>query len=156
MAIATVATQAHGAPLEGGWAIAIRQRRKALLQRLGMAAATAMIFSPLLGWPLSVAWVLGYFTIQALDVWVFSPINSGRAERLTGFRNLAGWLMLIGNAGYFGSLSIPMWLLGGPMGGICAAMLLSAGCIYSVINAPRSTSVMLMTASVQFLYLAAT
>ena len=156
MAIATVATQAHGAPPEGDWATAIRQRRKALLQRLGMAAAAAMIFSPLLGWPLSVAWVLGYFTIQALDVWVFSPINSGRAERLTGFRNLAGWLMLIANAGYFGSLSIPMWLLGGPMGGICAAMLLSAGCIYSVINAPRSTSVMLMTASVQFLYLAAT
>jgi signal transduction histidine kinase/CheY-like chemotaxis protein len=156
MAIAKVGTQAHGAALEGDWATAIRQRRKALLQRLGMAAAAAMIFSPLLGWPLSVAWVLGYFTIQALDIWVFSPINSGKTERLTGLRNVAGWAMLIANAGYFGSLSIPMWLLGGPMGGICAAMLLSAGCIYSVINAPRSTSVMLMTASVQFLYLAAT
>ncbi|KQY80481.1 ATP-binding protein [Brevundimonas sp. Root1423] len=156
MAIAKAGTQAQGAALEGDWATAIRQRRKALLQRLGMAAAAAMIFSPLLGWPLSVAWVLGYFTIQALDIWVFSPINSGKTERLTGLRNVAGWVMLIANAGYFGSLSIPMWLLGGPMGGICAAMLLSAGCIYSVINAPRSTSVMLMTASLQFLYLAAT
>ncbi|WP_332639427.1 ATP-binding protein [Brevundimonas sp.] len=156
MAIANVGTQAHGAAHEGDWATAIRQRRKALLQRLGMGAATAMIFSPLLGWPLSVAWVLGYFTIQALDVWVFSPINSGRAEQLTGLRGVAGWMMLTANAGFFGSLSIPMWLLGGPMGGICAVMLLSAGAIYSVINAPRSTSVMLMTASVQFLYLAAT
>jgi signal transduction histidine kinase/CheY-like chemotaxis protein len=156
MAIAKVDTHAQGAAVEGDWATAIRQRRKALLQRLGMAAAAAMIFSPLLGWPLSVAWVLGYFVIQALDVWVFSPINSGRTERLTGLRAVAGWAMLIANAGYFGSLSIPMWLLGGPMGGICAAMLLSAGCIYSVINAPRSTSVMLMTASLQFLYLAAT
>ncbi|MEJ6790327.1 ATP-binding protein [Brevundimonas sp. BR2-1] len=156
MAIAKVGTQAHGAAHEGDWATAIRQRRKALLQRLGMGAATAMIFSPLLGWPLSVAWVLGYFTIQALDVWVFSPINSGRAEQLTGLRWVAGWMMLTANAGFFGSLSIPMWLLGGPMGGICAVMLLSAGAIYSVINAPRSTSVMLMTASVQFLYLAAT
>ena len=156
MAIVTAGPQAHDAAATGAWATAIRQRRKALLQRLGMAAAAALIFSPLLGWPLSVAWVLGYFTIQALDVWVFSPINSGRRETLTGLRMVAGWMMLIANAGYFGSLSIPMWLLGGPMGGICAAMLLSAGCIYSVINAPRSTSVMLMTASVQFLYLAAT
>lgn len=155
MAIAEAGKQAQHAS-DGAWAAAIRQRRKALLQRLGMAATAAMIFSPLLGWPLSVAWVLGYFTIQALDVWVFSPINSGRTERLTGLRHIAGWVMLVINAGYFGSLSIPMWLLGGPMGGICAAMLLSAGCIYSVINAPRSTAVMLMTASMQFLYLAAT
>jgi signal transduction histidine kinase/ActR/RegA family two-component response regulator len=140
----------------GDWAAAIRQRRKALLQRMGMAAATALIFSPLLGWSLSIAWVLGYFVIQLLDLWVFAPINSGRAENLRGPRRVAGWILLTANAGYFGSLSIPMWLIGGPMGGICAAMLLSAGAIYSVINAPRSTSVMLMTASFQFLYLAAT
>ena len=140
----------------GDWAAAIRQRRKALLQRMGMAAASALIFSPLLGWSLSIAWVLGYFVIQLLDLWVFAPINSGRAENLRGLRRVAGWILLTANAGYFGSLSIPMWLIGGPMGGICAAMLLSAGAIYSVINAPRSTSVMLMTASFQFLYLAAT
>jgi signal transduction histidine kinase/ActR/RegA family two-component response regulator len=140
----------------GDWAAAIRQRRKALLQRMGMAAASALIFSPLLGWSLSIAWVLGYFVIQLLDLWVFAPINSGRAENLRGPRRVAGWILLTANAGYFGSLSIPMWLIGGPMGGICAAMLLSAGAIYSVINAPRSTSVMLMTASFQFLYLAAT
>ncbi|HZV84075.1 MAG TPA: ATP-binding protein [Brevundimonas sp.] len=138
------------------WALAIRQRRKALLQRLGMAAASGLVFSPLLGWALSVGWVVGYFIIQGLDLWVFSPINSGRKERLTGLRNAAGWLMLVVNAGYFGSLSIPMWLLGGPMGGICAAMLLSAGAIYSIINAPRSASVMITTASLQFVYLAAT
>lgn len=156
MAIAKAETQAYDAASTGDWATAIRQRRKALLQRLGMGAAAAMIFSPLLGWPLSVAWVIGYFIIQALDVWVFSPINSGKTERITGLRSVAGWMMLVANAGYFGSLSIPLWLMGGPMGGICAAMLLSAGCIYSVINAPRSTSVMLMTASIQFAYLAAT
>jgi len=126
------------------------------MQRLGMGAASALIFSPMLGWPLSVAWVIGYFIVQGLDVWVFSPVNSGRSEHLKGPRKVAGWLMLLLNAAYFGSLSIPMWLLGGPMGGICAAMLLSAGAIYSVINAPRSRAVMLTTASVQFLYLAST
>jgi signal transduction histidine kinase/AmiR/NasT family two-component response regulator len=140
----------------GDWAGAIRQRRQSLLQRLGMAAASALIFSPLLGWSLSFAWVIGYFVVQMVDLWVFAPINNGKAEKLHGLRGIAGWIMLTVNAAYFGSLSVPLWFIGGPMGGICAAMLLSAGAIYSVVNAPRSTSVMLMTASVQFLYLAAT
>ena len=140
----------------GDWAGAIRQRRKALLQRLGMASASALIFSPLLGWSLSFAWVIGYFIVQLLDVWVFAPIVSGKAEQLRGARRVAGWVMLSLNAAYFGSLSVPLWLMGGAMGGICSVMLLSAGAIYAVVNAPRSTSVMLMTASIQFLYLAAT
>jgi len=140
----------------GDWAGAIRQRRKALLQRLGMASASALVFSPLLGWSLSFAWVVGYFIVQLLDLWVFAPIVSGRSEQLRGARRVAGWLMLCLNAVYFGSLSVPLWLIGGAMGGICSVMLLSAGAIYAVINAPRSTSVMLMTASIQFLYLAGT
>ncbi|WP_439477204.1 ATP-binding protein [Brevundimonas sp.] len=157
MAIATADMPAAASVSDpGDWAGAIRQRRKALLQRLGMAAASALIFSPLLGGSLSFAWVVGYFVVQLLDLWVFAPILSGKAERLRGVRRVGGWLMLILNAAYFGSLSVPLWLIGGPFGGICAVMLLSAGAIYSVINAPRSTSVMLMTASVQFLYLAAT
>ena len=63
---------------QGDWAGAIRQRRKALLQRLGMASASALIFSPLLGWSLSFAWVIGYFIVQLLDLWVFAPIVSGK------------------------------------------------------------------------------
>jgi two-component system, sensor histidine kinase len=157
MAIATADMPADASVADpGDWAGAIRQRRKALLQRLGMASASALIFSPLLGWSLSFAWVIGYFVVQLLDLWVFAPIVSGKAERLRGVRQAAGWFMLCLNTAYFGSLSVPLWLIGGPMGGICAVMLLSAGAIYSVINAPRSTSVMLMTASTQFLYLAAT
>ncbi len=157
MAIATADMPAAASAADSGdWAGAIRQRRKALLQRLGMASASALIFSPLLGWSLSFAWVIGYFVVQLLDVWVFAPIVSGKAERLRGVRRVAGWAMLSLNAAYFGSLSVPLWLIGGAMGGICAVMLLSAGSIYAVINAPRSTSVMLMTASIQFLYLAAT
>ena len=157
MAIATADRPAGARVADpGDWAAAIRQRRKALLQRLGMAAASALIFSPVLGWSLSFAWVVGYFIVQLLDLWVFAPIVSGKAEQLRGARGVAGWVMLILNPVYFGSLSISLWTIGGPMGGICAAMLLSAGAIYSVVNAPRSTSVMMVTASVQFLYLAAT
>jgi signal transduction histidine kinase/AmiR/NasT family two-component response regulator len=154
MAIATADMPA--AALDETWAGAIRQRRKALLQRLGMAAASALVFSPLIGWNLSVGWVLGYFLVQVLDLWVFGPVNNGSADRLRGVRNIAGGALLMINAGYFGSLSAPLWLVGGPMGGICASMLLSAGAIYSMINAPRSMSVLILTVTPQFLYLAAT
>jgi len=140
-------------PMTDPWVIAIRQRRKALLQRLGMAAASALVFSPLIGWNISVGWVLGYFLVQGLDLWAFAPIIGGRAQKLTGFRALAGDLLLFVNAGYFGSLSVPLWLIGGPMGGVCAAMLLSAGAIYSMINAPRSMRVLILTVTPQFLYL---
>lgn len=143
----------HTTPMTDPWVIAIRQRRKALLQRLGMAAASALIFSPLIGWDVSVGWVLGYFLIQTLDLWAFAPIIGGRAQKLTGFRALLGDVLLFANAGYFGSLSIPLWLVGGPMGGVCAAMLLSAGAIYSMINAPRSMRVLILTVTPQFLYL---
>ncbi len=81
------------------WAGAIRQRRKALLQRLGMAAASALVFSPLLGWPLSAAWTLGYFVVQLLDLWVFGPVNDGKTENLRGVRRAAGYVMLLINSG---------------------------------------------------------
>ena len=144
------------AALDSSWAGAIRQRRKALLQRLGMAAASALVFSPLLGWSLTVGWVLGYFLIQVLDLLVFGPVNDGRTERLRGVRQIASVVLLIANSSYFGSLAIPLWLVGGPMGGICASMLLSAGAIYSMINAPRSISVLVLTVTPQFFYLAST
>lgn len=140
-------------PATDPWVTAILQRRKALLQRLGMAAASALVFSPLIGWDVSVGWVLGYFLIQALDLWTFAPIVSGRAQKLTGARAVLGDILLFANASYFGSLSIPLWIVGGPMGGVCAAMLLSAGAIYSMINAPRSKRVLVLTVAPQFLYL---
>lgn len=136
------------------WVGAIHQRRTTLLQRMGMAAACALVFSPVIGWSLSVAWVAGYFLIQLLDLWIFAPINGRRTDRLHGLRAAAGDVVLFANAGYFGSLSIPLWLIGGQLAGICASLLLSAGAIYSVINAPRSTRVLVLTVLPQFLYLA--
>ena len=136
------------------WVGAIHQRRTTLLQRMGMAAACALVFSPVVSWSLSVAWVTGYFAVQLLDLWIFAPINGRRASRLHGVRAVAGDVVLFLNAGYFGSLSIPLWLVGGPLAGICASLLLSAGAIYSVINAPRSSRVLVLTVLPQFLYLA--
>ncbi len=144
------------ADLTSGWVEAIRQRRKALLQRLGMGAASALVFSPILGWDFSALWVAGYFLVQVLDLWVFGPINGGRARSLGPAGMVTAAVMLMLNAAYFGSLSIPLWLVGGPMGGVCAAILLSSGAIYAVVNAPRSRTVLALSIAPQFLYLAAT
>ena len=144
------------ADLSSGWVEAIRQRRKALLQRLGMGAASALVFSPILGWDFSIAWVAGYFLVQLMDLWVFGPVNAGKSQSFGLPRFAAACVMLVANAAYFGSLSVPLWLVGGPMGGVCAAILLSSGAIYAVVNAPRSRTVLALTIAPQFLYLATT
>lgn len=139
-----------------GWAPALRQRRKALLQRLVMGAASALVFSPLLGWTYSAVWVAGYFLIQLVDLWVFAPITSGRAVRIGRLRSAVGGVMLALNSLYFGSLSIALWLTGGPVGGVASAMLLCAGSIYSLINAPGSGKVLVLTTAPHLIYLATT
>ena len=144
------------ADTSNSWAPAIRSRRRALLQRLGMGAATAMIFSPMFGWKFSTLWVGGYFFSQLLEMLVFAPITSGRAERMGRLRSSVGWVLLFSNAAAFGSLSIPLWLIGGPMGGVCAAILCASGAIYGTINSPGSRGVLAVTIIPHFLYMFAT
>lgn len=142
-------------PSSAGWAFAIRQRRRAMLQRFGLGAATALIFSPMFGWTFVATWVAFYFIIQLVDLVVFGPINSGRVERMGRGRSALGGFVLFLNAAIFGSLSIPLWLVGGTMGGVCAAILLASAAIYAVVNSPSSVRVLAITIAPQFLYLGA-
>lgn len=135
------------------WTAAIRQRRKALAQRLGIATITAMVFSPVLGGTFSLGWLLGYFAIQALDLWTFRLVTKGNAQRLTGARRGLGWLTLAINSSYYGSLTVPLWLVGGPMGGICAVIMLTGAATYSIINSPRSIAVLTLTSLPQSIYM---
>ena len=135
------------------WTAAIRQRRRALAQRLGIAAITAMVFSPILGGTFSMGWLLGYFAIQGLDLWTFRPITEGRSGRLNGARRVLGWLTLAVNSSYYGSLTIPLWLVGGPMGGVCAVIMLTGAATYSIINSPRSIAVLTLTSLPQSIYM---
>ncbi|WP_029418125.1 ATP-binding protein [Brevundimonas bacteroides] len=137
------------------WTPAIQARRRALMQRLGMGAAMALIFTPVFGSEVSALWCVGYFLVQALDLWIFAPVLSGRVERMGPIRSAAGNVMLFLNAASFGSLSVPLWLLGGPMGGVCAAIVAASGAIYGVINSPGSRKVLAITIAPHFLYMAA-
>ena len=138
------------------WAEAVRQRRKALIQRMGMGAATALIFTPILGWTVSIPWVVFYFAVQLVDAMIFAPITKTTVGRMPPWRIALGGLVLFMNAASFGSLSVILWLTGGVMGGVCASIVLASGSIYAVVNSPRSATVLALTITPQFLYLLAT
>ena len=127
------------------WAPAIRQRRKAMLQRIVMGAATALVFSPMLGWRFSATWLVLYTLIQFLEAEVFRPAVAGKVTEPTGLRGLYGDLVLMLNAGFFGIVAVPLWIVGGPMGGVAASVLLSAGMINSVIMSAGSMRIFACT-----------
>lgn len=150
-------SQAYADTPAAGWVSAVAQRRKALMQRLGMGAGVALVFSPVFGWSTGLAWVAGYYLIQFLEMWVFGPWTTGRRDAPPGLARAAlGGLILLSNAVYFGSLSLMLWSAGGVMGGVCAAILLSSGVVYAVLNSPGSRVVLALTVSPQLLYLALT
>lgn len=127
------------------WAPAIRQRRKAMLQRIVMGAATALVFSPMLGWRFSATWLVIYTLIQFLEAEVFAPVVAGKVTEPTGWRGIYGDLVLVLNAGFFGVMAVPLWTVGGPMGGVAASVLLSAGMINSVIMSAGSMRIFAAT-----------
>jgi len=139
-----------------GWALAIRQRRSALAQRLCVGVSTGMVLSPLLGWALCGPWIALYLLAQAVELWAFGPINNGRAERMSVARSVAGCAALTGNTLVYGLPTLWLWAAGGAMGGLCAVIMLSAAILYSMINAPLSVRVVTATLAPHFLYLGLT
>ncbi|MEN5170532.1 ATP-binding protein [Brevundimonas pondensis] len=138
------------------WAPAIRLRRKAMLQRIVMGAATALVFSPILGWRFSATWLAIYTLIQFLEAEVFAPVIHGKITEPKGWRGVYGDVVLILNAGFFGLMAVPLWIVGGAMGGVAASVLLSAGMINSVIMSAGSMRVFACTALPQLAIFALT
>ncbi|MFC5372227.1 ATP-binding protein [Brevundimonas faecalis] len=127
------------------WAPAIRQRRKAMAQRIVMGFASALVFAPMLGWRFCGIWLALYTLIQFLEARAFSPVLRGEVDAPKGWQAIVSDLTLILNAGFFGLLAIPLWLTDGPMGGVAASVLLSAGMINSVIMSAGSMRIFLCT-----------
>ena len=136
-----------------GWGPAVLNRHKALVQRMGLGAATAMIFSPLLGWATTSAWVGVYVAVQLFDLVIFAPMTRGGAASMPRWRMALGAIALFVNAASFGSLAVILWTSGGAMGGVCASILLAAGAIYAVVNSPRSAVVLGISIAPHFAYL---
>lgn len=139
-----------------GWAAAVRQRRNSLMVRLCAGAAIALIVSPLLSFQVSLIWALAYGAIQLVETAIFAPIIQRKSDHMPLWRSTLGGLTLFLNTAMIGSLSIPLWQAGGAMGGICAIVLVLATLVYSMINAPRSATVLILTSLPQLIYMAMT
>lgn len=138
-----------------GWTVAVRHRRRAVLQRVGLGAAIALVVSPLIGWPASLAWVAIFMAVQSLELAVFAPANRPVPEEMPFWRKALGLCVLSLGAVAFGGLSIPMWMFGGAPGAICAALLAAAGTLFSMVNSPRSRPILVASVGPQALYLIA-
>lgn len=143
-----------GHDIASGWIIAVRQRRRAVLQRVAVGLASGLAATPLVGAPLAAAWTLAYMAVQALEMWVFAPINTSRRADVSRERKVVGCLVLSLNTGLYGALSLPLWWHGGAMDGIAVAIMLPAAMIYSTLNAPRSPLVLACTVGPHVFYMA--
>ncbi|HYF22580.1 MAG TPA: response regulator [Caulobacteraceae bacterium] len=148
-----MATQPQSAT---GLAYAARVRRGQLIQRMMMACLICLALNPLVGWDFTLAWVLAYGLAQVLECAAFAPVNTGRADHLPWWREALGCGAVLVNAIVFGSLSVPLWLLGGPIGGVCAALVLSAAILNTIVSTQGSRAMLAAAGGPQFAYLLAT
>lgn len=139
---------------ESGWVVAARHRRSTLLQRIGMGGAVGLVVTPMIGWQVCLAWFAAYVLVQGVERLVLPPERIALAGASFARRTLI-CAILFTSALLFGSLSVPMWLIGGPLGGVCAALMLPALMLFSMINSPRSKSVLTASLTPPILYLLA-
>ncbi|TFW14161.1 response regulator [Brevundimonas intermedia] len=141
---------------ESGWTAAVRQRRGALLQRLASACAVALVVTPMVGVWFSLSWVVLYIACQGVELVVFGPVARGDKGEMSTARKVVGCIALAVSATVFGGLSLVMWQTGGPLGGVCAALMLPAIMLSSMMTAARCQPMMIASLAPQMLYLLTT
>ena len=138
---------------ESGWTAAVRQRRGALLQRLASGCAVALVVTPMVGVWFSLSWVVLYMACPGVELVVFGPVARGDKREMSTARKVVGCIALAVSATVFGGLSLVMWQTGGPLGGVCAALMLPAIMLSSMTTAARCQPMMIASLAPQMLYL---
>ena len=141
---------------ENGWTVAVRQRRGALLQRIALGCAVALVVTPMVGVWFSLSWLVLYMACQGVELVVFGPVARGDKGEMSTARKIIGCIALAISAAVFGGLSLVMWRIGGPLGGVCAALMLPAIMLSSMTTATRCQPMMIASLSPQMIYLLAT
>lgn len=138
------------------WVDAVQQRNRTTVQRMLIGLAACLIFAPLMGWQTCIIWAGLYVLMQEVERQVWLPALNQTAKDISRFRHILGNLVLSANALLFSLIAIPAWLMAGPMGGVAASVLLSAGMINSVINSAGSRRIFIATVLPQMLILGLT
>lgn len=134
-----------------GWTRVLQQRQSGWMQRVAVSSAAAIIFSPILGFHQTLPWLAVFMAVQVVEHLVLSPVASGRSQSTS--RMAVGMIALMLSGAAFGALSIPLWLTGGVMGGLCATAMLCGGALYSSLYSAGSLRALIATAGPQYLYL---
>lgn len=141
---------------ESGWTVAVRQRRGALLQRIALGCAVALVVTPMVGVWFSLSWLVLYMACQGVELVVFGPVARNDKPEMSTARKIIGCIALAISATVFGGLSLVMWRIGGPLGGVCAALMLPAIMLSSMTTATRCQPMMIASLAPQMIYLLAT
>jgi len=140
---------------ESSWTAAVRQRSGAAVQRLVAAAAVALVVTPMVGVRFTFGWVVLYLAVQAMEMVVYRPILKTPGELSSG-RKLAVLTVVAVSSTVFAALSLVMWKIGGAIGGVSAALMLSACMLTAMLNANRCQAVMIAGLAPQTGFLLAT
>jgi signal transduction histidine kinase/CheY-like chemotaxis protein len=145
-----------GDKAEDSWIAAIRMRRSALPHRLVLTGAVALVSTPMIGIWSSLAWGVLYLTVQTIEMIIFGPVNRGEDREVSLPRKVAGVVITAVCGFVFGGLTMVLWNVGGPLGGVCAALILPAIMLPTMMNAARCQPLMIASLTPQVLYLLAT
>lgn len=135
---------------------AIRGRRAQMAQRMMTACVVALALSNLFGWQIPAAWIVTYGLIQLCEVTAFAPVLRGGEAPLPLWRSVLGHIAVLLSGGVYGALSIPLWTIGGPFGGVLAVLLLSLGVMSVTVSSGSCRSILFCSLGVLFGYIALT
>ncbi|MEH6664285.1 MAG: HAMP domain-containing sensor histidine kinase, partial [Brevundimonas sp.] len=138
------------------FADAVRRRRRNLPIRMGVAVVGVLVFSPVVGARVSLAWIATYFLVQLVDALASSPISTGQSEVLPWWRKLIAAAAIAASTAVYGLFSVPLWQVGGLAGGICAVLILTGGVMNALMVSGRSPLMLGLNIGPLFLYLAVT
>ncbi len=128
-----------------GWSKAIDSRHRTLLHRVAAACASAVVFAPIIGTLTTLGWLAAYLLMLGMEKAVVRPARGQDGKPppgLVGF--MCDSILLVGAITY-AWVVLPMWFVGGLIGGLCATIYLGAGILQAVINGSGSARVTLLT-----------
>ena len=153
----TGAFMAHDVAIhDEAFADAVRRRRKNLPIRMGVGVVGALVFSPVIGAGLALAWIAAYFIVQLIDALACSPISSGQTDTLPLWRKIIASGAIAASTVVYGFFALPLWQIGGLAGGICAVLIIAGGVMNALMVSGRSSLMLGLYLTPLFLYLAAT
>lgn len=135
---------------------AIRGRRAQMAQRMMTACVVSLALCNMFGWQIPAAWVVTYGLVQLCEVTAFAPVLRGGDAPLPLWRSILGHLAVLLSGGVYGALSIPLWTVGGPFGGVLAVLLLSLGVMSVTVSSGSCRSILFCSLGVLFGYIALT